>query len=248
MIVVIGLRALTAAAVAAVTGVATNSGSTQPLSDNFVIFGQHLNGLSTRQLVLHSIAVSVVGLLGWRVPLRAFARSPASRGTRRALMGSRRGTTALRVDVDRLTREPAGQCTERSRVDAVSIADSVSIVDSARTDWSGQVPPPVENNPRPKPVRSAGTRSRRALRHQAPHQATGCSRNPAPCGPAVRRCPISSVAADHHDAERYPGHHHPRQRQHHRRQRQRRCAGGVYLRVIDGVKPVVPIENVRASR
>ena len=199
MIVVIGLRALTAAAVAAVTGVATNSGSTQPLSDNFVIFGQHLNGLSTRQLVLHSIAVSVVGLLGWRVPLRAFARS-------------------------------------------------ASIVDSARTDWSGQVPPPVENNPRPKPVRSAGTRSRRALRHQAPHQATGCSRNPAPCGPAVRRCPISSVAADHHDAERYPGHHHPRQRQHHRRQRQRRCAGGVYLRVIDGVKPVVPIENVRASR
>jgi hypothetical protein len=87
MIVVIGLRALTAAAVAAVTGVATNSGSTQPLSDNFVIFGPHLNGLSTRQLVLHSIAVSVVGLLGWRVPLRAFARSPASRGTRRALIG-----------------------------------------------------------------------------------------------------------------------------------------------------------------
>ena len=112
---------------------------------------------------------------------------------------------------------------------------------TARADWSGQVPPPVENNPRPKPVRSAGTRSRRALRRQAPHQATGCGRNPAPCGPAVRRYPIASVAADHHDAERYPGHHHPRQRQ-------RQCAGGVYSRVIDGVKPVVPIENVRASR
>jgi hypothetical protein len=186
MIVVMGLRALTAAAVAAVTSVATNSGSTQPQSDNFVIFGQHLNGLPTRQLVLRSIAVSVV--------------------------------------------------------------DSASTVDGASTDWSGQAPPPVENNPRPKPVRSAGTRSRRALRHQAPHQATGCGRNPAPCGPAVRRCPISTVAADHHDAERYPGHHHPRQRQHHRGQRQRQCAGGVYLRVIDGVKPVVPIENVRASR
>jgi hypothetical protein len=46
MIVVIGLFALIAAVVLAAASVATNSGSTQPLSDNFVISGQPLNGLS----------------------------------------------------------------------------------------------------------------------------------------------------------------------------------------------------------
>jgi hypothetical protein len=64
MIVVIGLLALIAAAVLAAAIVATNSGSTQPLSDNFVISGQYLNGLSTRQLVLYGIAVRLVDLLG----------------------------------------------------------------------------------------------------------------------------------------------------------------------------------------
>jgi hypothetical protein len=64
IIVVIGLLALIAAAVVAVAGVASNSGSTQPLSDNFVISGQHLNGLSTRQLALYGIAVRLVDLLG----------------------------------------------------------------------------------------------------------------------------------------------------------------------------------------
>jgi uncharacterized membrane protein YphA (DoxX/SURF4 family) len=50
MIVVIGLLTLIAAVVLAAASVVTNSGSTQPLSDNFVISGQHLNGPSTRQL------------------------------------------------------------------------------------------------------------------------------------------------------------------------------------------------------
>jgi hypothetical protein len=50
MIVVIGLLAQIAAVVA-VAGVATTSGSTRPLSDSFVISGQHLKGLFTRQLV-----------------------------------------------------------------------------------------------------------------------------------------------------------------------------------------------------
>jgi hypothetical protein len=50
MIVVIGLLAQIAAVVA-VAGVATTNGSTRPLSDSFVISGQHLKGLFTRQLV-----------------------------------------------------------------------------------------------------------------------------------------------------------------------------------------------------
>ena len=57
MIVVMELLALIAAVVVAVAGVASNSGSIQPLSDNFVISGQRLNGLSTRQPVSYGIAV-----------------------------------------------------------------------------------------------------------------------------------------------------------------------------------------------
>ena len=64
MIVVMELLALIAAVVVAVAGVAGNSGSTQPLSDNFVISGQRLNGLSTRQPVSYGIAVRLVVLLG----------------------------------------------------------------------------------------------------------------------------------------------------------------------------------------
>jgi hypothetical protein len=64
MIVVMELLALIAAVVVAVAGVASNSGSTQPLSDNFVIPGQRLNGLSTRQPVSYGIAVRPVVLLG----------------------------------------------------------------------------------------------------------------------------------------------------------------------------------------
>jgi hypothetical protein len=63
MIVVIGLFALIAAAVVAVAGVASNSGSTQPLSDDFMISGQYLNGLFPMQLVLYGIAVRLVDLL-----------------------------------------------------------------------------------------------------------------------------------------------------------------------------------------
>ena len=63
MIVVIGLLALIAVAVVAVAGVAGNSG-TQPLSDDFMISGQYLNGLFPMQLVLYGIAVRLVDLLG----------------------------------------------------------------------------------------------------------------------------------------------------------------------------------------
>ena len=50
MIVVIGLLALIASVVLAAS-VATTGGSTRPLSGSFVISGQHLKGLFTRQLV-----------------------------------------------------------------------------------------------------------------------------------------------------------------------------------------------------
>jgi len=59
MVVLLGLLAL----IAAVAAVATNSDSTQLLSDNFVISGQHFNGLCTGQQVLCGIAVRLVDLL-----------------------------------------------------------------------------------------------------------------------------------------------------------------------------------------
>ena len=59
MIVLLGLLAL----IAAVVAVATNSDSTQPLSDNFVISGQHFNRLFTGQQVLCGIALRIVDLL-----------------------------------------------------------------------------------------------------------------------------------------------------------------------------------------
>jgi hypothetical protein len=80
MIVVMELLALIAAVVVAVAGVASNSGSIQPLSDNFVIPGQRLNGLSIRQPVSYGIAVHLVVLL--RPGTRKRLRAPAAGQTR----------------------------------------------------------------------------------------------------------------------------------------------------------------------
>src|SRR6202795_3711026 len=102
MIAIIGLLVLIAAAVVAVAGVGTNLGSAHPLSDNFAIFGQHLNGLSTGQLFLCGIVVGVVAMLGLSLLLGPFTRHMASRGSRRELKGSQRETTDLREDRDRL--------------------------------------------------------------------------------------------------------------------------------------------------
>jgi len=104
MIVIIGLLVLIGAAVVAVFGVATNSGGAHPLGDNFAIFGQHLNGLSTGQLFLCGIVVGIVGMLGLTLLLGPFTRRLASRGSRRELKGSRRETTVLRQDRDRLAQ------------------------------------------------------------------------------------------------------------------------------------------------
>jgi hypothetical protein len=113
MIVIIGLLVLIAAVVVAVFGVATNSVSAHPLGDNFVIFGQHLNGLSTGQLFLGGIVVGVVGMLGLSMLLGPFTRRLASRGSRRALKGSQRETTVLRLDRDRLNQQLDDEHTEQ---------------------------------------------------------------------------------------------------------------------------------------
>jgi hypothetical protein len=121
-----------------VAGVAANSGCAHRLGGDFVIIGTYLNGLSTGQLPLYGNTVSVAGLLAGSIPLRAFAGSPVPRGSRRALTGSRRETTALRLHRDRLTRQLGDERIERPRVSTAS------------ADESGQVPPPVENATAPE--------------------------------------------------------------------------------------------------
>jgi hypothetical protein len=104
MIVVMELLALIAAVVVAVAGVASNSGSIQPLSDNFVIPGQRLNGLSTRQPVSCGIAVRLVVPLrpGTRKRLRAPAltghlRDQAAGLGKRGNPGGRAGKARARL-------------------------------------------------------------------------------------------------------------------------------------------------------
>ena len=117
MIVIIGFLVLVVAAVAAVTGVAANRGIAHPVGGNFVVFGQHLDGMSTGQLFLYGIMVGAVGMLGLSILLGAFTRRAASRGSRRELRGSRDESTALRLDRDRLTRQLDDEHAERSQTD-----------------------------------------------------------------------------------------------------------------------------------
>jgi hypothetical protein len=147
MIVIVGLLVLILAALAAVAGVAANSGTAHPLGDNFTIFGLHLSGLSTGQLFLYGIVVGVLGMLGLSMLLGAFTRRAASRGSRRELKVSRRETTALRLDRDRLTQQLEDERAERAA------ADTSTTVNAPPPPGQTTTPPDQadESGP-PKPV------------------------------------------------------------------------------------------------
>ena len=142
MIVIIGLLVLIAAALVAVAGVASNSGSAHPLGDSFVIFGQHLSGLSIGQLFAFGIVVGVVGMLGLSMLLGAFTRRLASRGSRRELKTSRRESTDLRLDRDRLTQQLDDERNER-------LAERPQTVPTTSAVETGATPPPAAETPRP---------------------------------------------------------------------------------------------------
>jgi len=131
MIVIIGLLILIAAAGVAVAGVAANSGTTHPLGDAFVIFGQSVTGLSVGQLFLGGIIVGVVGMLALAMLLGTFNRRLASRGSQRALKGSRSESAALRLDRERLTQQLDDERTQRSRVDPPSATDATHVTHAA---------------------------------------------------------------------------------------------------------------------
>lgn len=138
MIVIIGLVVLIVAALAAVTGVAANSGTGHPLGDNFTVFGLHLSGLSTGQLFLYGILVGVAGMLGLSMLLGAYTRRAASRGSRRELKVSRRETTDLRLDRDRLTQQLEDERAERLAADTSTTAGTPSVATAVQT---GHAPP-----------------------------------------------------------------------------------------------------------
>lgn len=163
MIVIIGLLVLIAAAVVAVAGVASNSGSAHPLGDSFVIFGQHLSGVSIGQLFAFGIVVGVVGMLGLSMLLGAFTRRLASRGSRRELKTSRRETTDLRLDRDRLTQQLDDERNER-------LAESPHTVPTTSAVETGATPPPAADAPRPdQPVAGEPAHAERSVRQRLGH-------------------------------------------------------------------------------
>lgn len=89
-------------------------------------------------------------------------------------------------------------------------------VGTASADESRQVPPPVENAPAPE----ASSQLMSPFLPAAPALATAAEHS----GQAARGCPALRVTAGHHDADPFPGRHHPWQRQRH-------CACGAYLTV-----------------
>jgi hypothetical protein len=153
MIVIIGLLVLGGAAVVGVFGVAGNSGGAHPLGDNFAIFGHQLNGMSTGQLFLSGMVVGVVGMLGLSMLLGPFTRRLASRGSRRELKGSRRETTVLRQDRDRLAQQ----------------LDDEHTLGTGPTLPSGEDITLVDQSVAPEPVLAARSDSR----HRSGHQTNG---------------------------------------------------------------------------
>jgi hypothetical protein len=164
MIVIIGLLVLIAAAALAVAGVATNSGSAHPLGDTFVVFGQHLNGLSTGQLFLYGIVVGIVGMLGLSMLLGAFNRRLASRGSRRELKESRRETAVLRDDRDRLVQRLDDEHTESPSADPGGTGPFGS---GPTPSSSGQVPP-IDRPTMQEPDSTDGSSHRQGGDHRAP--------------------------------------------------------------------------------
>ncbi|WP_063770125.1 hypothetical protein [Streptacidiphilus melanogenes] len=105
MIIILGLIILIAAAVVAVAGIFTNTGSAHAVNGAFSVFGHHMTG-STGALFLFGIIVGAAAMLGLGL-LLVGARRTSRRGieARHALRHSRRETVAAGRDRDDLIEE-----------------------------------------------------------------------------------------------------------------------------------------------
>jgi hypothetical protein len=106
MIIFTATLSLIITVVVALAGVATSSGSIRSLGGHFVLSGHQLSSLSAGKLFPSSIVVRIAGLPGFSMLPGACTWRLTSRGSQRVLTGSRHGTTALRLDRDRLAGEP----------------------------------------------------------------------------------------------------------------------------------------------
>jgi hypothetical protein len=111
MIIFTAALCLIITVVIALAGVAASSGSIHSLGGHFVLSGHQLSSLSAGKLSLSPIVVRIAGLLGFSILLGACTWRLTSRGSQRVPTGSRRETTALRLDRDRAAGEPV----QRSR-------------------------------------------------------------------------------------------------------------------------------------
>ena len=94
MIVFTATLILVIAAVVAGAGVATGSGSIHSLGGHFALSGHQLGGPSAGKLFVYGIVVRIAGLLGFTCCPAPRPVHLVSRGSQRALTGSRRETTA----------------------------------------------------------------------------------------------------------------------------------------------------------
>ncbi len=127
MILLIGLLIFGIAALFAVLGVGTNSGSAHLVQGDFGLFGQHITGLSTGQLFLFGIVVGLVAAVGLSILRGFFARGLASRELRKELKKSQAETATLRADLDRLSKEIEVERAQTASRKVVPPADNATL-------------------------------------------------------------------------------------------------------------------------
>lgn len=118
MILAIGLIVLAIAVLLGAVGVATNGGSAHAINGDFALFGQHMTGLSTGQLLLFGIIIGLVAALGLSILRGFFVRGLASRDLRKDLKRSQAEAASLRTDFERLQMELAAERAQRPNAQA----------------------------------------------------------------------------------------------------------------------------------
>ncbi|MDH6136642.1 hypothetical protein P3T37_006073 [Kitasatospora sp. MAA4] len=174
MIIILGLILLVVAAVVAVAGIFSNTGSAHALTNAFTVFGHHMTG-STGTLFLYGIIVGAAGMLGLGLLLTGARRGAVAR---HGLRHSRRETAAVREHRDELVEQRDG-----ARAQATSAAEERDTLAEQRDDLIAQQdrageqtvgtplspPPPGNNAPHvdDEPVSGNGHRRPHLLGHRS---------------------------------------------------------------------------------
>lgn len=148
MIVILGLIILVVAAVVAVAGIFTNTGSAHALTNAFTLFGHHMTG-STGALFLFGIIVGAAGMLGLGLLLTGARRGAVAR---HGLRHSHRETAAVRKHRDALVEQR-----DAARAEAASAAQDRDGLAEERDELAEQRNELISRQDRPR-EQTAGTR------------------------------------------------------------------------------------------